>query len=126
VNLPAPRSKINVMKRRRWNFSRLPLCLIPDRPVDLLIERRATRCELAQLIVFRTHEGGAVAESAADALAVQFPVFLDLFGKIWLGQRCPADTHKSNSAVAQIRCASLRQKFLQVAIAASDNRHFWK
>ena len=47
--------------------------LIPDRPVDVLVERGAAGGELAQLVVLGPHQGRAVAEGPADPLGVERP-----------------------------------------------------
>ena len=51
--------------------ARLSLRLVPDRPVDFLVEWRAAGGELAHLIVFRSHQGRAIAEGTANSFSVQ-------------------------------------------------------
>src|SRR5579871_5061647 len=76
--------------------------------------------------MLRAHERRAIAESPADALAVKLAVLLDLKGKVRHRQRRPADADEGNSAVADVRRAGLREKFLQVAVTAADHRQLRK
>src|SRR5262249_22519021 len=73
---------------------RLFLRLLPDRAVHLLIKRRASGRELAQLVVLGAHQRRAITEGAASPLAVE-PAFADqLTDEVRLRQRRPADAHK--------------------------------
>src|SRR5258708_888969 len=96
-------------KQARWKRAPHPfrallflLRLLPERPVDFAVERRTTGGELALLIVLGAHQGGAVAEGAADALAVEAAVLLQLPHEIRLRKRGAADADKGNPAVAHV------------------------
>src|SRR5262249_11506717 len=81
------------IKRRAARRS-LFLRLLPDRAVDFLVERRAARGELALVVVLGAHQGGAVAEGAADALAVEAAVLLELPHEVRLREGGAADAHE--------------------------------
>ena len=89
--------------------------------VGLLVERRAAGRELAQRVVLRPHQRRAVAERAADALAVELAVVEQLPHQVRLRQRRPADADERHPAVADVRRPGLRQELLQVAVAGADD-----
>src|SRR5437868_3761958 len=92
--------------------------LVPDRSINLLVKRWATGRELALLVMLGTHEGRAIAERAADALALELAVLLDLADEVGLGQRGPAHADEGGAAIANIGRAGMDQKFLQITVAA--------
>ena len=100
--------------------------LFPNLGIPFFVERRAAGGELAQLVMLGAHQSRAIAESAADAFAVEPSGLLKLSGEIRLGERGAADADKANSAIADIGGSSLEQIFLQVAVAAADHWHLWK
>src|SRR5262245_5210854 len=106
ADLPAPGSSLQngwvmgISAERR--HSSLLLRFIPDRHVDLLVERGAARRELAQLVVLRSHQCGAIAESPADALAIEFTGFHQLPSEVRLSERGPADADKGDTSVAHV------------------------
>src|SRR5439155_6360751 len=79
------------------------LALLPDRPVRLLVERRAAGGILAERVVLGAHQRGAVAEGAADPLAVESAVLLQLLDEIGLSQGRTTDADEGAPAVAQVR-----------------------
>src|SRR5258707_15774810 len=95
---------------------------LPERPVNFLVKRRATRGELDLLVVLGAHQSGAVAERATDALAVEAAVLLQLPHEIRLRERGAADAHEGDTAVAHVGGAGVRQKLLQVTVTAADHR----
>ena len=102
------------------------LRLFPEGTVHFLVEGRTAGGELAQLVVLGAHQGRAVAEGAADALAIELAVLLQLQSKIGLRQCGPADTDEGDPAVADIGCSSVKDELLQVAVAAADHRQVGK
>src|SRR5262249_15454741 len=100
--------------------------LLPNRPIDLLIKRRAACGKLAPLVVLGAHEGCAIAKRSADTFALKPAMFLQLPGKIGLRQRCAADANKGYSTIMYVCGPSLKQVFLQVAVPAADNRRSGK
>ena len=89
------------------------LHLFPDRAIPFFVERRAAGGVLAERVVLRTHQRGAIAEGAADALAVQLAVLEELPHPVGLGERRAADADDADAAVANIRGRRLRQELLR-------------
>ena len=97
------------------------LHFLPDVAVRLLVERRAAGRVLAERVVLRPHQRGAVAERAADALAVELAVVEELPHPVGLSERRAADADDADPAVADIRGRRLRQELLQVAVPGADD-----
>src|SRR5262249_59283760 len=91
--------------------------LLPDRPVHLFVERRAAGRKLPQGVVLGPHQGRAVAERPADALALQPAVLAQLLDEVRLRQCRPADAGEGDPVVADVGRRRLRQELLQVALA---------
>src|SRR5262245_49865338 len=102
---PAPAS-------RSAGPSRVLLRLVPDGAVHLLVERRAASGELAQLVVLGAHESGAVAEGAADALAVELAVLAQLAGEVRHRQRCPPDADEGDLPGADVGGPGVKKELL--------------
>src|ERR1700722_17658866 len=98
------------------------LRLLPDRPVHLLVKWRTARRKLAQFVVLGAHQCRAIAERAADALAVELAALLDLLHEVRLRQRRPADADEGAATVAHVGGGGVDQILLQIAIAAADDR----
>src|SRR5262245_39394599 len=99
-----------------------PPGLVPDRAVDLLVEGRASRGELAQLVVLGPHQRGAITERAADALAVEAAVLAQLDREVGLGQRCPANADEGDPSLGHIGRPRLAQELLKVAVPRAHHR----
>src|SRR5262249_27380703 len=76
--------------------------LLPEGAVHLLVERWAARGELAQLVVLGPHQRRAVAEGAADALAIETAVLAELPGEVRHGQRRAADADEGDPTGADV------------------------
>src|SRR5436190_23076546 len=88
--------------------------VFPQWAVDLLVERRTAGRELAQLVALGAHQGRAVAERPADALAVEPAVVAELPGEVGLRQRAAADPDEGDAAVAHVRGPGVTEVFLQI------------
>src|SRR5262249_34583095 len=99
---------------------------LPDGTVHILVERRTPRRELAQLVVLRPHERGAITERSADALAIELAMLLKLPHEIGLSERRAPDADERRPASAHIGSAGLRQELLQVTVTAADDRQVRK
>src|SRR5260370_21007473 len=106
--------------------SSLLLRLIPDRTIHFLVERRTSRRELAQLVVLGAHEGRAITERPADALAVQLAMLLKLAHEIRLRESRTTHASERGPAVAHIGGGGVDQIFLQVAVTTADDRQLRK
>src|SRR5580765_6580484 len=102
---------------RRLNFAGF----IPDWPVDLLVKWRTASGKLAQFVVLGAHQGRAITERAAHALAVEPALLLNLLSKIRLRQCRSAYADESNLAVAEIGRSRMEHELLQVTVAAADH-----
>src|SRR5262245_14775504 len=88
-SLPASRwaTRAGVLRRggqlaRGGPDSLLLFRLLPDGVVDLLVERRTPRGELAQFVVLRPHQRRAVRERPAHAAAVELARLHQLSGEV--------------------------------------------
>src|SRR5438876_3000976 len=111
-------------RRTSFHGFRCPSFLrpLPNRPIHLLVERRAPRRKLPQFIVLRAHERGAIAERATNVLAVESSRFLKLTREVRLWQRRTADAYERDTAITYVGRARMKKKLLQVTVAAADHR----
>src|SRR5438034_1293526 len=71
--------------------SLLLLGLLPDHSIGVFIEWRTSGRELAEVVVLRAHQRGAITEGAANPLAIESAVVEQLPHEIGLRQRRSAD-----------------------------------
>src|ERR1019366_2146933 len=103
---------------RGWSLLLRPL---PNRAVHFFVERWTARFELALFVVLRAHQSRGIAEGAANAFAIELAVLLQLPNKIRLRQGRAANADERRPAIVYVGGAGVRQKFLQITIAAADD-----
>src|SRR5262245_6733889 len=97
--------------RRLWRA--LIFQLLPDPPVDFLVERRTTSGKLPRWMLFGSHQSRAIRKRAAGSLAVKPPRFYQTASEIGMGQCRAAETGQRHVTLLEIGRCRLRSELLQ-------------
>src|SRR5690606_11946551 len=94
---------------------------LPERPVDLFVERRTAGRVLAERMILRSHQVRAVRERAADPLAIEPARFGECASKVGVRQRSSAVADDSDMPRLEIRGPRHERVVLQPTVSAADD-----
>jgi hypothetical protein len=88
------------------------LDFLPDRSVDLFVERWTTGWVLAKWMILGTHQIRAIGECAADLLPIQRSMLFQMSTEIGMGQSGTANSDDGALTVADVCRSGVHRKVL--------------